>query len=553
MRVPPSFLKRLSGCSALSNKTIGGWKRGFTMGFGSILDQIEIVKSEAATPAFVIDLNLDQVIGKISAVWGEDVQKFYEYFPPTKEAAQYRRDVYADIERNGLFDAMNRSYSLMMRSIATGRSKEKTKQSVQKRVWHIHETALYCDAVSTLAEAMEGKTFESEGMSALASEMEAYYHSDGFISLKETALSLRRELDAAKTRITYTGSRMSLKVIEPDEQKEDDGEKNGESLRDILYSLRPDNDAVIKVPFGAETDLRGVERELMGFFVKHNPEIFKTAENFYDAHGEYREAWIMKFYSEVAFYLSFMSFEHEMSAHGAQFAIPTEDEDRRIEAKGLYDLALFIANTERHEKVVSNDFYYDKGELFFVLTGPNQGGKTTFARSLGQLIFFGKMGLKVAAGSANLHYFSTLITHFSVEESVETGRGKLMEELVRLSPMMKDRRSNSFVVINELFTTAANYDAAIMGKKVLSHFIGKGCHGIYVTHLTELLEAEEHAVGLCAQLDDNGVQTFKILRSIMEYSNVAASQIDKFGLSYEQLKERLAGRFLERTADAEKV
>lgn len=523
------------------------------MGFGSILDQNEIVKSEAATPAFVTDLNLDQVIGKISAVWGEDVKKFYEYFPPTKEAAQYRRDVYADIEKNDLFDAMSRTYSLMMQCIETGHSKQKTKQSAQKRVWHIHETALYCDAVSILAEAMAGKAFGSEGMSALASEIAAYYASDGFISLKETALSLRKELREAKTQITYTGARMSLMVIDPKEQDEGETAKADTGLRDILYSLRPDNNTTIKVPFGAETDLRGVERELMGFFVKHNPEIFKTAETFFDAHEEYREEWIMRFYSEIAFYLSFMSFEREMNNHGAVFAIPTEDEEQRIEAKGLYDLALFIANTERHERVVSNDFYYDKGELFFVLTGPNQGGKTTFARSLGQLIFFGKMGLKVAAQAANLHYFSTLITHFSVEESVETGRGKLMEELVRLSPMMKDKRSNSFVVINELFTTAANYDAAIMGKKVLSHFIGKGCHGIYVTHLTELLEAEEHAVGLCAGLDDSGVQTFKILRSIMEYSNVAASQIDKFGLSYEQLKKRLESRFRGSTAEAGNV
>ena len=95
------------------------------------------------------------------------------------------------------------------------------------------------------------------------------------------------------------------------------------------------------------------------------------------------------------------------------------------------------------------------------------------------------------------------------------------------------------MIINELFTTAANYDACIMGKKVLKHFVDRECHGIYVTHLSELLEAQDRAVGLCARLDDKGVQTFKIERAVMEYTNCAANQVKKYGLTYEKLKERL--------------
>lgn len=520
------------------------------MGFYSILDKEEIVKSEAAIPAFMIDLNIDQVIEKISAVWGEDVRKFYEYFPPTKEAACYRREVYSDIEKNGLFDELNGSYTLMMQCIRTGYCKAKTSQIVQKRIWHVRETALYCDAVEALYKGITGKTYVSEGMLALATELEKYVTSQEYIDMRDISYSIRSSLDAAKATITYSGGRMSLKTIDPADAG-DDAETCEElplsdprSLKRILLSLSPLNDMTIRLPFGAETDLCGIERELMTFFIRHNPEIFRKAESFYNRHEEYREEWLMRFFSEIPFYLSFMSFEAELTKRGAVFALPTEDEERRIEASGLYDLALFIAKSEKQQPVVSNDFYYDSNELFFVLTGPNQGGKTTFARSLGQLVFFDKVGLKVSAESANLHFFSTLVTHFSVEESVETGRGKLMEELVRLSPMMKDKSSNAFVVINELFTTAANYDAAIMGKKVLSHFIGKGCHGIYVTHLTELLEAEEKAVGLCAALNEMGIQTFKILRRIMEYSNVAASQIERFGLSYDQLKDRLKGREL---------
>ena len=61
-------------------------------------------------------------------------------------------------------------------------------------------------------------------------------------------------------------------------------------------------------------------------------------------------------------------------------------------------------------------------------------------------------------------------------------------------------------------TTAANYDAIIMGKNVLKHFFDVGCHGIYVTHLKELCDVDDRIVGLSAQLDENGKQNFKILK-----------------------------------------
>jgi DNA mismatch repair ATPase MutS len=88
------------------------------------------------------------------------------------------------------------------------------------------------------------------------------------------------------------------------------------------------------------------------------------------------------------------------------------------------------------------------------------------------------MGLDVPAKNAKVTYFPDLQTHFSVEESVETGFGKLKEELTRLAPMMYENKRGTFVVINELFTTAASYDALIMGKRGLKHFVELGCMGI---------------------------------------------------------------------------
>ena len=246
------------------------------------------------------------------------------------------------------------------------------------------------------------------------------------------------------------------------------------------------------------------------------------------------------FQKEIRYYLSFYSFEREMKEKGCSFAAPGKALNGEIEVLGLYDLALACVNLQEDKPVVSNDFCYEKEDTFIVLTGPNQGGKTTFARSLGQLIYFTKMGLDEPAVSAVVSDFTRILTHFSVEESIETGRGKLKEELIRLKPMMQEHFQGAFVIINELFTTAANYDACIMGKKVIQHFIEQGCRGIYVTHLKELTQAHESVVSAKAMVDENKRQTFRVCRGEPLESAYAINQVNKYQLTYEQIMERLA-------------
>lgn len=115
-----------------------------------------------------------------------------------------------------------------------------------------------------------------------------------------------------------------------------------------------------------------------------------------------------------------------------------------------------------------------------------------------------------------------------------------MDELLRLRPMMGEEQAGAFVVINELFTTAANYDACIMGKKVLEYFIDKSCKGIYVTHLNELSKACPSVVSLRASVDENLVPTYIIQRNEAEEFAGANRQVEKYRLTYKQIKERFS-------------
>jgi len=355
-----------------------------------------------------------------------------------------------------------------------------------------------------------------------------------YVKMQSQAAGLLKNMEDFRLVLTYENDRIAISQ----------GEVEG-SYDDFLETLFPGHGKHLASPFTAEVNLVELEEGLMKAFRKRNPDFFRGVEDFYAEYGNYADNCLMLFSSEIGFYLSFYRFERKMQGRGYAFcepvmlACPSVKNDSVMRACGLYDLALACADKD----VVANDTILYPEEKFFILTGPNQGGKTTFARSLGQLVYFAKMGLDVPASSAKVYRFTDILTHFSVEESVETGRGKLREELERLANIMAaslEEGAFVFVVINELFTTAANYDAGIMGKRVLDHFLAKGSRGIYVTHLSELAGEDPRLVSLRAMLDENGMRTFRIDRSREDVPADAGSLVGKHGLTYGQLKERLA-------------
>ena len=542
------------------------------MGFESILDKKEPVKG-VTRPAFFLDLNIDQILERITK-GDRGILEYFEYFPLDAECEGYRHDVYADIKENALYDALLTFNTIYNEFRDIENKKKSTRIDLQRPVWHFWGMEIYTRAITELKCSLENAKLTSEGFKELKILLETYTGTQDFILMSEKAAKLKADLLNLTVYANYENGRIQVTVEDSNENKSGaadsvkervsegngdkqiSGENNDEDeyeniaeYEDFLEQICAVNEKEFVNPFAVTDELTSFEQEIVKIVAKKNPDIFKVAEKLYKDIPEFEEKVFSRFADEIRFYLSYYEFEQKMIKAGFSFASPITSESKNentadivnnnICATGLYDLALACVNNEKGKPVISNDPAFEKNELFFVLTGPNQGGKTTFARSLGQLIYFTKIGLDVPAKSATVPYFSDILTHFSVEESVETGRGKLMEELVRLSPMMKEYKDNAFVVINELFTTAANYDAIIMGQNVLKHFLDEGCHGIYVTHLRELCDIDERIVGLSAQLDENGKQNFKIQKKSVDYEGCAKNQVEKYGLGYDKLVGRL--------------
>lgn len=487
---------------------------------------------EINIPRFFADLNLDQIVQDIMEKQKlYDIRKFY-YEKPKPEDIPYRLEVLKDLEKKNILQSLV-DFALGMR-----KAKEylnniaETKLPEQKQKWKLDSADQYISSVLKLHSELMEADFRSQGLISFRTWLNTYVHQESFVHLKEDTQLLSSRFYEMKFNITVKRDRIIIEqgYLEQDYCKE---------LQDTFKKETEITHYYQKNPFGTIV-LSSLEREVLEILKKPYAGTFEELAGYDRKYQDFMDETMNRFELESQFYIAFLLYRAEMEEMGFHFCYPRLSEDEFRITEG-YDLALARKNAARKKEVVFNDATLKKGEQFLVITGPNQGGKTTFARALGQILYFGLLGLMVPARTAVYPMFDCVYTHFATEESLETGAGKLKEELIRLKDLMDKVTRNSFIIINEIFTSATSYDAYIMGKKVIDYFMAADCLGVYVTHIHELTKEDDRIVSMVASLlsEDSSIRTFRIERRKADGRSYANTIVEKYHMSYEEIKERI--------------
>jgi DNA mismatch repair ATPase MutS len=218
--------------------------------------------------------------------------------------------------------------------------------------------------------------------------------------------------------------------------------------------------------------------------------------------------------AELGFYLGCLNLQRRLAAKGEPvcFPEPAGPGRPRLSGRGLYDVCLSLSLDAR---VVGNDVTADDRSLVMI-TGPNQGGKSTFLRSIGLAQLMMQCGMFVAAETFRSSVCEALFTHYKREEDPTMKSGKLDEELSRMSVMADRITPDCLLLFNESFAATNEREGAEIASAIVLALLEAGVRVCYVTHSFELA-AEFHRqrldgrLFLRAERRPDGTRTFRLL------------------------------------------
>ena len=187
----------------------------------------------------------------------------------------------------------------------------------------------------------------------------------------------------------------------------------------------------------------------------------------------------------------------------------TEGEAGQRAWEGLYDVSLVLVKCAA---VTGNDLPPSRKRVCLI-TGANQGGKSTFLRSVGQAQLMAQCGMPVGAARFTAPLRGKVYSHFKREEDRWMNSGKLDEELERMRRITDYIRPGDLLLLNESFSSTSEREGSELLRQVTLALAESGVEIFSVTHLHTYAQAfrgREEVLYLRAQRREDGARTYRI-------------------------------------------
>ncbi len=485
---------------------------------------------------FVADLNLDQLIAAITAGRQDYQLDPFFYTPLTDiDAIHYRQEVMQELEDETLMAAINAFADKMSQVRRYLTLVAELDHRINQEGWFLEAVILYGQAVRELAADLEKRTLHARGLRGFRQYLSRYAASDAFTALMAETESLKSELATVLYCIRIKEGTVWVSKCEP-------GPDYSVDVLQTFERFKQGDAKNYTVKYRPRTGMNHIEAQIAACAARFYPHIFGRLDAFFESKRDvFLDAVISDFDREIQFYVAYLTFLRSIKRAGLSFCLPEITTEKAIFSVDSFDLALANKLTIRNQPVITNDFALQGPERIFVVTGPNQGGKTTFARTFGQLHYLARLGCPVPGRSARLFLYDRLFTQFEKEEDIRTLRGKLADDLARIHDILDEATPDSIVILNEVFSSTTLQDAVFLSKEIMRKLEALDLLGVFVTFMEELASFSPGTVSMVSSVDphDPARRTYKIMRRPADGLAYALSIAEKHGLTYARIKERL--------------
>lgn len=486
------------------------------------------------------DLNLNLIFDQIQKVSTVPIKKYF-YQPLTNIAdVNYRQAIFKDLEQPGAYQII-RDF-VTQAAVTTGKIEQ------AKRNWTAEQRA--ASLLTALAEQHQQLTAmttrlqklqpASAGLQQLQQHFESYLQTAQTRTLMTAIDKLTRALSQIHFQLTVNGRFVSVST-------HNQAALSMSQIATKLFEPVMSDTKELKRPSSTIKDLEPIMRgsslqaNIVAQLHKLYPAVFKQLTDFYRQYQHYEVPGYTQVVEELNWYLAVTRFTTRLAkTQQLQFNLPTMvaiGGPEQIHAG--FDVELAYAMAGAKAVVVPNDFQLNPDELFLIISGPNQGGKTTYTRMIGQAYYLASLGMPIAGQQATLHLASNVLTHFERQEKAQELTGLLQHDIERLAAMYAQVDDHSVVLMNELFSSTTAADAEKLGQLVLKRLSAAKAHGIYVTFLETLVELP-HMVPMQAQIIAGTTdRAYQIVRQTGTAAAYAASLLTKYQLTTSAIERRL--------------
>jgi len=504
------------------------------------------VPKRTEEPEYFHDLFLDQIFSPLIKMKPYlTLGDLYYNKPKHREVSEYRQEVAKELDDNAALRELFAEFSDNVLDVAIKleniaklltaeyKHEERWKGGYLTRGELIAAAEKYVKTIAKASEFLADKEFTSEGLSSFKEYIAIFASGPAYTAFAERVLNLRDGLSKVRYNMRIRNTTIRVRKFEDEVDK-------GEEILNLFKKFEQGDEKVYQNTLSQGAIEPHIENEVIEMVARNYSALFNDLDRFCAEYLAFTDETLKRFAREIQFYLLWNDFLAPMRESGLKFCYPRlVAGQEKVYAKSCFDVALGMRL--RRAGIVTNDFELNYPERVIVVTGPNQGGKTTFATMFAQAHYIANLGLPVPGEEAQLFEFDKLYAHFGRPEDNDMQNGQLRDDIVRIHGILTSATDRSIIIVNEIYASTTLADALPLAQKMMDAITKLGSIAVVVTYLDELADHGPDTVSMVFDIDEEDAdkRSFIIRRGVPHGVAFAMQIAKRHNLTYDQFSRRL--------------